>query len=135
MVHVDDVVQALRLAAGNPAANGRVYLVTDGHAYSTREIYTAICRALGREVPRWTLPLWALRCAAIAGDAVGRVAGRSAPLNSAALDKLLGSAWYSSDKIQRELGFVSSHTLYDALPGMVAEYQSRRGGGGAGVFA
>lgn len=47
MVHVDDVVQALRLAVENPRANGEVYFVTDGRTYSTYEICALIRRALG----------------------------------------------------------------------------------------
>jgi nucleoside-diphosphate-sugar epimerase len=124
MVHVDDVVQALLLAADNPAANGQVFIVTDGRTYSTREIYEAICKALGRSVPGWSVPAWLLRLGAGAGDVLQRIAGRPMPLTTGTLDKLLGSAWYSSDKIRRQLGFAPRHTLYDALPEIVAEYRA-----------
>jgi UDP-glucose 4-epimerase len=124
MIHVDDVVHALLLAAEKPEANGEIYIVTDGAAYSTGEIYQAICLALGRKVPAWSMPLWILRVAGKLGDMIGRGTGIRAPLNSATLGKLLGSAWYSSDKIRRELGFRSSCTLYDALPEMIAEYRA-----------
>lgn len=127
MVHVDDVVQALRLAVENPKANGEIYLVTDGRAYSTREIYELMCRALGRAAPRWAVPVGALRAIAGIGDAVGRMRGRPFFFNSVALDKLLGSAWYNSDKIERELGFKPTHTLETALPAMVEEYRKRVG--------
>jgi nucleoside-diphosphate-sugar epimerase len=124
MVHVDDVVQALLLAADNPAANGQVFIVTDGRAYSTRELYEAICRALGRPVPGWSVPAWLLRFGARAGDVLQRLSGRSLPLTTGTLDKLLGSACYSADRIQRQLGYVAHHTLYDALPEIVAEYRA-----------
>jgi UDP-glucose 4-epimerase len=124
MVHVDDVVQALLLAAETPAANGQVYIVTDGQIYTTREIYVAICRALDRRVPARPVPAWSLRAGAAVGDALEAIAGRRMPLNSGTLEKLLGSAWYSSEKIRRELGFRARHTLLDALPKMIAEYRS-----------
>jgi UDP-glucose 4-epimerase len=124
MVHVDDVVQALLLAAECPAANGQVYIVTDEQVYSTREIYSAICHALGQQVPTWSTPAWALRAGAVVGDALQRVLRRPMPLNRTTLDKLLGSACYSSDKIRRELGFRSSHNLFDSLPEMIAEYRA-----------
>jgi nucleoside-diphosphate-sugar epimerase len=124
MVHVDDVVQALLLAADNPAANGQVFIVTDGRAYSTREIYEAICRVLGRPVPGWSVPAWLLRLGAGAGDVLQRITGLPVPLTTGTLDKLLGSAWYSSDKIRRQLGFVPRHTFHDVLPAIVAEYRT-----------
>ncbi len=124
MVHVDDVMQALMLAAENTVASGQVYIVTDGHAYSTREMYEATCRALGRSVARWTVPLWTLRLGARVGDMAQQLFGRSVPLTTSRLDKLFGSAWYSSGKIRRELGFVSRHTFFDALPEMIAGYRA-----------
>lgn len=129
LVHVDDVVTALRLAMEHPRADGEIYLVTDGRAYSTREIYELMCRALGRAAPRWAVPVGVLRAIAGIGDAAGRMRGRPFFFNSVALDKLLGSAWYNSDKIERELGFKPTHTLETALPGMVEEYRKRVGGG------
>jgi nucleoside-diphosphate-sugar epimerase len=126
MVHVDDVVQALLLAAEEPTANGRTYIVTDGQIRSTRQIYESICQALGRPVPNWHVPVSALRFGAWIGDALGAVTGKRMVLRSESLDKLLGSAWYSSEKIQHELGFAATRTLESALPEMVAEYQQRK---------
>jgi nucleoside-diphosphate-sugar epimerase len=124
MVHVDDVVRALMLAAENPAANGQVYIVTDDRPYSTREMYESISRALGRPVAGWAMPLWLLRLGARLGDLAQRVFGPSIPLTSSRLDKLFGSAWYSSDKIRRELGFMPQRTFFDALPEMVKAYKA-----------
>ena len=123
MVHVDDVVQAALLAAGKPAAAGKTYIVTDGQAYSTRQIYEWICVALARPIPRWTVPLAWLHAAASVGDAIGKFTGRRFFLDTRSLDKLIGSAWYSSEKISRELGYRPVYTLKDALPGMVAEFR------------
>lgn len=122
MVHSDDVVQALLLAADIPTANGQIYLVTDGNAYSSRGIYLAICRALGKAPLRWAVPAVVLRAAAYAGDMFERISGCRLPFNSEVLNKLLGSAWYSNAKIRRELGYAPHHTLESALPEMVAQY-------------
>lgn len=125
MVHVDDVVQATLLAAERPQANGQLYLVTDGRDYSTREIYLNICSALGKSPPCWVLPLACLRVAAKLGDGVGFITRRGFPINSETVEKLTGSAWYSPDKIRRELDFRPAHTLIDALPEMVAHYRGQ----------
>jgi nucleoside-diphosphate-sugar epimerase len=123
MVDVRDVVQAALLAAGNPAAAGKTYIVTDSQAYSTRQIYEWICATLARPVPRWTVPLAWMHAAASAGDAIGKFTGRRFFLDTGSLDKLIGSAWYSSEKISRELGYRPVYSLKDALPRMVAEFR------------
>lgn len=119
MVHVDDVVQAAILAAEKPEAAGQIYIVTDGQAYSTRQIYDWIRPVLGKSSLNASIPMGFLKLLAKSGDAIGRISGRRFPFDSDALDKLTGSAWYSSVKIQRELGFSPQHTLQSSLPDIV----------------
>ena len=126
MVDVRDVVQAALLAAANPAAAGQVYIVTDGQAYSSRQIYEWICAALQRPVPRWAIPSSLLRFAARVGDVISRLIRRRFVLDTDALDKLIGSAWYSSEKISRELNYRPAYSLKDSLPEMVAEFRKNR---------
>lgn len=125
MVHVDDVVQALCIAVERPKACGEVYLVTDGRAYSIYDICSQIRRALGRAEPNWNVPIGVLRAAARIGDVIGGVQGRPFFFNSVTLDKLVGSAWYSAEKIERDLGFRPTHTFETALPEIVEEYRRR----------
>jgi hypothetical protein len=49
------------------------------------------------------------------GDGIGRLRGRRFFFDSDALDKLVGSAWYSSAKIEHELGFKPIHDLQSSL--------------------
>lgn len=115
MVHVDDVVQAALLAAESPVAIGKVYLVTDGRTYSTRQIYTWICEVLGRKIPAWYLPIPLLRLIASMGDRIGLLTGRRFLFDSDALEKLVGSSWYNSEKLQSELGFIPQINLHEAI--------------------
>ena len=123
MVHVTDVVRAALLAADQSAANGRCYIVTDWRGYSTRELYELICRALGKPIPAWHVPLWMLTLSGGIGDAIGRVRGKRFLFDSDALEKLVGSAWYSSEKISRELGYRPTVTFSEALPELIAWYR------------
>lgn len=118
MVHVDDTVQAMLLAAVQERADGQVYIVTDGRVYSTRSIYRMIAANLGRRPAGWSLPLWSIRLGAGIGDLLLRL-GLPAPLNSGVMRKLFGSAWYSADKIRDQLGFDPRYDLARALPEMV----------------
>ncbi|UCH83825.1 MAG: NAD-dependent epimerase/dehydratase family protein [Candidatus Latescibacterota bacterium] len=119
MVHVEDVVQALMLSAEKEDANGRVFIVTDGHSYSTRQIYEWICEALGRRVPAWRVPAGGLRFLARVGDGIGSFTGRNFVFNSATYDRLLGSAHYDSARIRDTLGYSPRWNLRTALPDMV----------------
>lgn len=123
MVHVADVVRAALLAADQPSANGRCYIVTDGRGYSTRELYELICRALGKPIPAWHVPLRVLTLLGGIGDAIGRVRGKRFLFDSDALEKLAGSAWYSSERISRELGYRPDMTFPGALPELIAWYR------------
>jgi len=119
MVHVDDVVASAILAAESPAAVGQTYIVTDGRAYSTRQMYEWICEVLGKGVPAGHIPMPVLKGLARIGDGIGRIRGRRFMFDSDALEKLTGSAWYSSVKLEREQGFLPSRHLRQSLPEII----------------
>jgi len=121
-VHVDDALRATLLLADNPMAGGEVYLITDGRPYSTRWLYESIRDALGRPAPAWAVPYWLLAAAAGAGSLMERLSGRAMPLTRVGLQKLTRDAWYSSEKIARELGFVPEHSLATEIPRLVDAY-------------
>lgn len=126
VLHVANAVEAVLLAATHPAANGQSYIVTDEKAYSTRELYETICQGLEKRIPRWHVPVSLLKTMARIGDAGGQLRGKRFILDSEALDKLLGSAWYSAAKIARELGYCPAVTLADALPDLIQAYRHER---------
>jgi nucleoside-diphosphate-sugar epimerase len=123
---VRDAIAAALLAAASPQANGRTYLVTDGAGYSTRWLYERIRLALGRGVSTWAVPFWVLRSAAAAGTLLEGLTGRRMPLDTEALRKLTGDAWFCSERIRAELGFKPDHSLEQEIPIMVSDYLSRR---------
>jgi len=126
MVHVSNVIQAALLAATSPAANGKCYIVTDARAYSTRKLYEMICRELGKQIPQWHTPLVVLKVLGRVGDMIDLIRGKRFLFDSDALEKLTGSAWYSSEKLSRELGYRPSVAFEDALPEMIAWYRGAR---------
>ena len=139
LVYVDDVVSSMRLVAEAPAANGRTYIVADPTAYSGREIYDAIRTALKKgavpPVPKrgfpsdtstfsWSVPAGLLRAGGAVGDLLGAVLRRPLPLNSEVVDRLLGSAWYSPARIERELGWRAQIGLNEGLREMLGSEAS-----------
>jgi UDP-glucose 4-epimerase len=126
MVHVGNAVEAALLASARPEASGETFIVTDGRGYSTRELYEAIRRGLGRTVPSWSVPLPVVRAAGRVGDLLGRLRGRRFPLDSDAVLKLVDSASYSSAKITRVLGYRPRSTFAEVLPAILDWYRSGR---------
>lgn len=120
MLHVENAVDALVLAAEHPEAAG-VYIVTDACAYSTREVYDAARAALGRTPARWQVPEWAFRVLASGGDLGRWLVGRRIGFDSEGFRKLLGSAAYDSTRMQRELGYRPRRGLVESMPGLVDE--------------
>lgn len=119
LVHVDDVVDVMRLVAGRPEANGRTYIVADTQAYSGREICDAICAVLPTPTLRWSAPAGLLRAGGVVGDMLGAVLSRPLPLNSEVVDRLLGSACYSPARIERELGWRARVGLVEGVREML----------------
>ncbi len=125
MVHIDDVIAAALLAAEHPAAKGQVFIAADNEPFSTRQLFEWISVAAGRKVPRWTMPLWSLRLLGRVGDLIGKLRGRRFVFDSDALAKLTGSAWYTSAKLQRELGWKPTHTLRGTMPEVLRGFARR----------
>jgi nucleoside-diphosphate-sugar epimerase len=119
MVSVRDLAEAAWLAMTKESARGQTYIVADGVDYSTRDIYIAMCQALGRKAPSWCLPLWVLAAAARGGDFVARASGKPMPVSSAALERLCGSACYRADRIRAELGWEPVDDFYRVVGQMV----------------
>jgi len=101
MIHVDDLVRAILLVANDDRANGEIFIATDGISHSSREIYNAMCSALGKSIPKWSMPK-------ILFDIVSLVS----PRIKYKINKLLGDECYSSKKLEK-LGFRVQKTLMD----------------------
>ncbi|MDP2809657.1 MAG: NAD-dependent epimerase/dehydratase family protein [Rhodocyclaceae bacterium] len=120
LVHVDDVVEAMRRVADHSAANGRTYIVADPRAYSGRELYDAIRAVLQTLTIGWSVPAGLLRVGGRVGDALGAVLHRPLPLNSEVVSRLLDSACYSPARIERELGWRAKVGLTEGVREMLA---------------
>lgn len=122
IVHVDDVVSAMRLVANASVANGQTYIVADPRAYSGREIYDAIRTEILPEVPfRRCVSARVLRSAGRLGDGLGTLICRPLPFNSEVVSRLLDSACYSPARIERELGWRAKLGLVEGLSEMLGD--------------
>jgi nucleoside-diphosphate-sugar epimerase len=119
MVALSDLIEAAWLAMRMGAANGRIYIVSDGIDYSTRTLYVTICSALGQRAPSWGFPLWLLVLGARVGDLLEWAIRRPMPFSTAALERVCGSACYRSERLREELGWQPRTDFYTVVDAMV----------------
>ena len=117
LIHLDDAVQALLLAALHPDLGGS-WTVTDLQDYSMRRISEAIYRALGIGPGRPWPPLL-FQGAALAGEVLQRLLRRPMPLDLERLEKLRRPAWFDGTPFAEATGYAPLYTLEKALPGML----------------
>lgn len=111
LIYDQDLARCTALALEHPAAAGKIFNVSDGAFHPMRDVLAAICSALQVATPRVRLPLHPTRClVGLFEDAV-RAAGRTPPINRAAIDKYAEDLAVDSLKIQRELGFRPQYDL------------------------
>lgn len=105
LVHDRDVADAAVLALSHPSAAGRVYNVTDGCCHTVAEIIGAMCHALGRRPPRFSLPPPAARFTAGMIEDAAKLIGLRSPVVRSTVDKYLEDITVDGSLIQKELGF------------------------------
>lgn len=92
VVYVDDVVNALLLAATVPGIEGKVFFISSEERTTWRDFYGAYARMVGKSLPSWPLPLaWTVTGLTQALDrSIERLRGRRRPIGGARLWLLLG---------------------------------------------
>ena len=113
LVHVDNMAEALLLAAQAPAAAGQVYHVTDGEEITAREAIDALAAAAGVPPPRVALPFAVVFSVAALVEVAARLSGRTSPpaLTRYGVRFVACDNRYDISKARRELGYRPSVTF------------------------
>jgi nucleoside-diphosphate-sugar epimerase len=122
MVYVGNVVDAALTALESPRSNGQVYLTCDERVYSTRELYAAICQAMGKEPLLRNTPVWLLKVMGVCGSLAGTALRRPMPVNRGVIRRIAGDLHFRPEKIRRELGFVPAVSLEEGIRRTVEWY-------------
>lgn len=111
VIHVDDLSQGLLLSVTEPAAVGETFVLAGSEIMTTREMVGHIAKAVGREPPRFSLPLLPFSVAAVVLETTLRPLGIQPPLHRRRLDFFRKSFLFSTDKAVRALGFTPTRTF------------------------
>jgi len=114
LIYDKDAARAAVLALEHPAAVGNVFNVSDGSCHTLSEIIEAMCLALGRNLPRLSMPVTPLRLVAGTIEDVMHFAGLHSPITRALIDKYTEDMAVDCRRFRRQLGFLPS---YDLLAG------------------
>ena len=107
-VYVRDLVSAIFAAIGkNDVANGKTYLVSDGHNYDSRAFSDLIQKELGvKGVLHIKAPLWLLRVISGVAEWFSHLTGKPSTLNGDKYRIMRQRNWQCDiSPIRRDLGF------------------------------
>ena len=101
MIHIDDLVRAILFVADDNRANGKIFIATDSIQYSSREIYNSMRNALGKSIPKWSIPKFLFDMVSLLNVRI-----------KYKVSSVLGDEFYSSTKLE-VLGFKTKKTFKD----------------------
>ena len=127
-IYVDDLVEAILLAARSPRARGQIYFVSDGKDLDWNELSAFIGKALKKTYKTFNVPLGIVRMVASLGDLSTRWMGKSFLPPIVSGDKIKEGAapgWVcNNQKIHRELGFKPKFDIAKGIQKTAEFYQS-----------
>lgn len=117
-IYIDNVIDALLSCGIDQRAKGRTYIVSDHCSLET--FIAEIAVALGKRIPRLRIPKHIAQFAVTLG---GWLPGF--PLTSSRIGALTCRAVYSTEQIERELGYSHRITMEQGLREMVLAVKAR----------
>jgi nucleoside-diphosphate-sugar epimerase len=126
-VYVDNLIDACLLAASQPRAVGRGYLVFDSQELTFEDLCGRIANAIGAKRPRLHIPYRLAHTTASALQMMWRLARRSTPPPLLTVDvKAFGMQWhFTNARARAELGWTPRISLEEGLQ-LALEDLSRR---------
>ena len=126
--YVENLVDAMVLAAEHPAAIGEAFIVSDGESVSFREYFDAVASIAGRPPIRRSIPYPVAVgvAAALELSARARRSQQRPLLTRTAIAMVTTRSEMSATKITRVLGYRPRYTFPAAIDHLRAWYASRR---------
>jgi nucleoside-diphosphate-sugar epimerase len=126
MTYIDDLVDGIILCGEHPAALGNTYILCGARYTTLQELADAVAKAVGRKLPRGHIPLWPVKFAAHACEAICRPLRIEPPLHMRRLDFFVNDRGFTGAKATRELGFVPKVSLEEGLARTSEWYRTQK---------
>jgi nucleoside-diphosphate-sugar epimerase len=121
-VYIDDLVAAFLLCAEPSLAIGRSYNIAGERPVTVRELAIAIARALGKELPTGSMPLWFANLASDIFTVMPGINSEHAPLTRSRVKFLTHSRIYDISRARSELGYSPEIGLEEGMELTAAWY-------------
>lgn len=115
-VSVENVIDALFLAATKKCALGQVYIISD--SAPLEDFIDTIAKTLSRPLPSKRVPLFIVRLVGFIGDSIP-----GSPITTGRINALTNKVTYSSKFIIEHLGFSSQVDIIHAIESLVEKYK------------
>lgn len=124
LTYIDDLVEGFRLCGATPAAAGRTYLLAGPRFTTLEELLGFVARELRVSPPRWHLPLWPFRVAAVLAEYLCVPFGIEPPIYRRRLDFYTKSRAFDTTRARTELGFAPKVDLEEGIRRTADWYRS-----------
>ena len=117
LVYVENLVEAMMLAAAKPEAVGQVCMITDGQAVTRRQIIETIAEGFGIEKPTKCVPLWLAKTLCPVFEFFGKLSGSKKPplLNRFRLKFMTTPMTFNISKARQLLGYRPTFSTQEGL--------------------
>jgi len=125
LVHVDDLVEAVLLAARSGKTDGKVYYVSDGRTYTRDGIHAAFRNVTGRGIVVALSPA-IMKGLGFLNDQASRLSGKPALLNSDRVKESIQPGWVCrSERIREDLEFTPGIFMEEGFRTTYAWYRDQ----------
>lgn len=125
-IYIDDMTAAFLLCAERPEAIGHSYNIAGERPVTIRELAEAIAHALGKTVPRGSIPLWMANLTSDIFAVIPGMRGEKAPLTRSRVAFLTNSRVYEISRAKSELGFAPRVGLDEGMKRTSEWYQKHK---------
>lgn len=124
-VHGDDLVQGIIQAALNSdSTSGEVFYIAGDEIHSYTELLRTMAKFMNLKPIEFKVPLIALSASAHALTLVGKISGKTFPLNVDKLNEIRPDYWIcSNEKAKRVLGFRPKYDLHQGMEQTIRWYK------------
>jgi nucleoside-diphosphate-sugar epimerase len=123
MVHVDDLVAALILAAEREAAIGEIFIIAGESPIRLEELVRMIAELLGVPTPRLRIPLAPVRALALVIEAFCKPLGIPPPLYPRRVDFFSSDYAFEISKARQMLGYQPQYGLAQGIESTLEWYR------------
>ena len=124
LIYIDDLIDALSLAAENPDAPGNIFVVAGEEPVTTKEIAAVIAARMGSRIPGYRVPISALLILAYLMEKTCLPFGIKPPIYRRRMDFFRKNFAYSQEKAKEILGFQPKISFSEGITLTAAWYRS-----------